>query len=85
MAGGDQLLTSRTIIIVKFICALLFHFKFESEIRNGLQMMKYVALHTDHFEFPKRAFLIGMINFLILNLVEFINMWNLSNLSEGSV
>ena len=40
-------LEDNTVIVVKFICALLFHFKFESEIRNGLEMMKYAALHME--------------------------------------
>ena len=40
-------LEEKTVTIVKFICAILFHYKFESEIRNGLKMMKYAALHVD--------------------------------------
>ena len=42
-------LENRTIIVVKFICAVLFHFKFEAEIRSGLMMMKYAAIHADEF------------------------------------
>lgn len=77
------MLEDRTIILVKFICAILFHFKFETEIRNGLSMMKYVALHTDYFENPGRAFFMGWVNVVIIVLVEIINLWNLSNITEG--
>ena len=69
--------------MVKFICAILFHFKFENEIRHGLSMMKYAAMHYDNFEMPIRAFCIGMTNFVMIFLVEFINLWNLSNITEG--
>ena len=76
-------LEDRSIIIVKFICAVLFHFKFESEIKNGLSMMKYAAMHLDKFENPLRAFLMGLTNAAIIMLVEIINLWNLSNITEG--
>ena len=70
-------------IIVRFICALLFHFKFEAEIRAGIEMMKYSAIHPNHFENPMRAFTIGVIQTMIVFIVEIINLWNLSNITEG--
>ena len=71
-------------IVVKFICAILFHFKFESEIRNGLKMMKYAALHVDEFENVGMAFLMGLSNMLVIYIVEVINLWNLSSMTEGT-
>lgn len=76
-------LEEKTIIIVKFICAVLFHFKFETEIRNGLAMMKYVGLHPDHFTNKINAYMMGLVNMLVIVLVEFINIWNLSNIKQG--
>ena len=76
-------LEARTIILVKFICAVLFHFKFETEIRSSLQMMKFAALHSDYFENPTRAWFQGFVNMIVVILVEIINLWNLSNITEG--
>ena len=63
---------------------MLFHFKFETEIRNGLAMMKYVGLHPESFENKGGAFLMGYVNALVIVLVEIINLWNLSNITEGT-
>mmetsp|Transcript_23671 Transcript_23671/g.29330 ORF Transcript_23671/g.29330 Transcript_23671/m.29330 type:complete len:202 (+) Transcript_23671:2098-2703(+) len=46
-------------------------------------MMKYVALHSENFQNPGRAFFMGAINALVIVLVEIINLWNLSNITEG--
>ena len=73
------------IIVVKFICAVLFHFKFEAELKNGIYMMKYVAMHPDHFKFQYRAFLMGLLDMIMIFGVELINLWNLSNITEGGV
>ena len=76
-------LEENTTILVKFICAILFHLKFEAEIRNGIQMIKYAVLHWDYFEYPIAAASTGLINALIIILVEVINLWNLANITEG--
>ena len=76
-------LEPNTIILVKFICALLFHFKFETEIRSGLKMMRYAALHSEQFVNPGVASFVGMINAIFVFLVEVINLWNLSNITGG--
>ena len=72
-----------TIIVVKFICAALFHFKFEDELMNGLDIMKYVAMHPHNFKNYKMAFLMGFLDMGMIFFVEFINLWNLSNITEG--
>jgi hypothetical protein len=77
-------MSNKTTILVKFICAVLFHFKFETEIRGSLTMMRYVALHYEDFENPNFAFLICMINMAVIYVVEFVNLWNLSNITEGT-
>lgn len=76
-------LEDRSIILIKFICAVLFHFKFQTEMSNGLNMMKYCAMHYSSFENPIRAFLIGFTQMATILLVEIINLWNLSNITEG--
>ena len=77
-------LGDKTIVVVKFICAVLFHFKFETEIRNGLTMMKYAAMHADFFQSPFKAWFMGFINMVVIIMVEIINLWNLSNISDGT-
>ena len=78
-------LEENAIIIVKFICAILFHFKFEAELNNGLRMMKYVAMHESYFKHPYAAFFMGFLDMCMIFGVEFINLWNLSNITEGGV
>ena len=46
-------------------------------------MMKYVGLHPENFENKGRAFLMGLVNAMVIVLVEIINLWNLSNITEG--
>ena len=48
---GSLELESNVIIVVKFICAVLFHVKFEAELRNGIEIMKYVAMHPKNFKY----------------------------------
>ena len=71
------------IIIVKFICTALFHFKFEAELRNGINMMKYAAMHSKNFKHPYMAFMMGFLDYIMIFFVEIINLWNLSNITEG--
>ena len=68
---------------MKFICAALFHFKFEAELKNGMMMMKYVAMHPHNFKYYKTAFLMGFFDMIMIIFCEFINLWNLSNINEG--
>ena len=77
------MLEHHTIIVVKFICAVLFHFKFETEIRSGLRMMRYAALHPEKFSYPGIAAIVGLLNAVLVFLVELINLWNLSNITGG--
>lgn len=49
-------------------------------------MMKYVALHRTNFYFPSGqilAFLISALNVVLIIMVEFINLWNLSDISSN--
>ena len=73
-----------SLIVIKFVCALLFHYKFETEIRQGLSMMKYVTMHPTYFDKPAKAFFIGLINATMIFFVELINLWNLSNITGGT-
>ena len=76
-------LSKRSIILIKFVCAMLFHFKFETEIRSGLQMMKYAAMHSIKFENATMAFTMGLVNAAMTLFIEGINLWNLANIMEG--
>ena len=46
-------------------------------------MMKYAAIHSDDFVSPLKAFFMGFVNMIIIVMVEVINLWNLSNITEG--
>ena len=74
---------NNAIIVVKFICTALFHFKFEAELRNGIHMMKYAAMHPKNFKHPYMAFMMGLLDYIMIFFVEIINLWNLSNITEG--
>ena len=43
----------------RFICTILMHLQVESDIRQGLRMMKYVLNHRGDFSGPFNAFSIG--------------------------
>jgi hypothetical protein len=48
-------------------------------------MMKYVAMHQSNFKYPYRAYLMGFLDMCMIFGVEIINLWNLSNITEGGV
>ena len=76
---------AKSIIIVKFIAAMLFHFKFEREIRSGMQIMKFVSLHSEMFQSAILAFSMGFINVVAIMLIEVVMIWQLTEIEEGSV
>ena len=45
----------------RFICTILMHLQVESDIRQGLRMMKYSVNHSEDFSGPFNAFLIGFL------------------------
>ena len=48
----------------RFICTILMHLQVESDIRQGLRMMKYSINHSDDFSGPFNAFLIGFLQMI---------------------
>ena len=76
--------TPYLIVLVKFIAAILFHYKFEPEMRNALAMMKFAIMHSTKFESYILAFLMGLIDYSAIILLEFGLLWNLSNLQDNS-
>jgi hypothetical protein len=48
-------------------------------------MMKYAALHTDHFDNAGIAFLMGFLTMTVNYIVEMVNLWNLSNITSSIV
>jgi len=47
------------VLAARFICTILMHLQVESDIRQGLRMMKYVLNHVDDFSGPVNAFFVG--------------------------
>ena len=76
----DYKLAPYDIVVVKFIAAILFHVKFEPEMRNALVMMKFAIMHETKFESYLFAFLMGLVNFFAILLIEISMLWNLANL-----
>ena len=52
--------SSVTILALRFVCTMLMHLQVESDVRQGLRMMKYLVNHTEDFSAPINAFLIGL-------------------------
>ena len=46
-------------------------------------MMRYAALHPEKFAYPGLAAIVGLLNAVLVFLVELINLWNLSNITGG--
>ena len=51
--------SSVTILALRFVCTMLMHLQVESDVRQGLRMMKYLVNHTEDFSAPFNAFAIG--------------------------
>jgi hypothetical protein len=52
--------------ILMFCASLMMHFFSIPSVNSGMNMMKYVIVHPDHFTSPYSAFMIG-----------FVCMWNI--------
>lgn len=52
------------ILISRFVCSILMHLQVESDMRQGLQMMKYVTNHSKDFSNPYYAFLVALMQSL---------------------
>lgn len=51
-------------LVARFVSATLMHLTVESDIRQGLTMMKYATNHPFEFRSPANAFCIGLMQFL---------------------
>jgi len=76
---------NKSVFIVKFIASILFHVKFESEIRNALSMMKFAIMHSKMFKNNSAAFFMGFIDFTAIVGIEFVMLWNLLNIEPRTV
>jgi hypothetical protein len=46
------------VLFIRFIASMLMHFNVEKDVRNGLNMMKYIVNHEENFVRPADTFLI---------------------------
>ena len=51
---------SMTVLGSRFICTILMHLQVESDVRQGIRMMKYNCNHRSEFVAPNTAFVIGL-------------------------
>ena len=56
-----DIVMARTVMILslRFVCCMLMHLNVESDVRQGLKMMKYCANHSEDFSAPTQAFFVG--------------------------
>ena len=48
-----------TVLGARFVCSILMHLQVEGDMRQGLQMMKYVTNHPNNFSNPFYAFFVA--------------------------
>jgi len=58
------------ILMARFSASIFMHVYVEKDVRNGLDMMKYVANHYDNFVNPHVSFLFGFILFALSWVIE---------------
>jgi hypothetical protein len=58
------------ILMARFSASIFMHVYVEKDVRNGLNMMKYVVNHHDNFENPYVSFLFGLLLFLLSWVIE---------------
>ena len=51
-------------LAARFTCTILMHLQVESDIRQGLRMMKYLLNHQEDFSSPFNAYLIGLLQMI---------------------
>ena len=51
-------------LAARFTCTILMHLQVESDIRQGLRMMKYLLNHSEDFSSPFNAYLIGLLQMI---------------------
>lgn len=59
-----------------FFTVLILHFTCMPVARDGLAMMKHALLHSDDFDHPISAFMLGFFNLSMMIFAEFVNMMN---------
>jgi len=57
-------------LAARFVCSILMHLQVESDIRQGLRMMKFSSNHDSQFSAPGSAFMIGFLQALAGVLCE---------------
>ena len=59
---GFQIVISPSVAVLaaRFICSILMHLQVESDVRQGLLMMKYVSNHPFDFSNPGAAFVVAL-------------------------
>ncbi len=75
--------SSNWIVVARFICAVVLHMALQDEIKQGLDIMKYTLNHTWRFENWHLAFLCGLLQTIVIGLVEIVNF--IAIMSSGTV
>ena len=74
LASFEEFPESSGITIVRFLCAVFLHITLCGETKQGLNMMKYANNHPWLFRSWKTAYMIGFCQFLVVFIVELVNL-----------
>lgn len=73
---------SITVLGARFICTILMHLQVESDVRQGLRMMKYNTHHRSEFIAPNTAFIIALMQCIGGVAAEFFCILYLSSINN---
>jgi len=74
--------TSLDMMIARFMASMMMHINVERDVRGGLDMMKYVVNHSDHFTNIYAAFSLALMGCIVALIVEINVMIILSSMEE---
>jgi hypothetical protein len=69
-------------LVARFMASMMMHINVEKDVRSGLDMMKYVVNHYEHFTNPYAPFMLAFIASTIAVIVEINVMIILSSMED---
>ena len=64
---------SWSVVLARFVCAIMLHINLTSEIKQGFRFMKFALSHPYKFKDWTKAYIIGLTQTLVVIAVETIN------------
>ena len=73
---------SLDLALARFVAAMFMHINVEKDIKNGINLMKYVVNHSENFTNYYAPFMFGLLNAIICIIVELNVMLILTSMSD---